>query len=289
MTEEDIQPEHDEEIVRDIRKSLDTHGYSFQYAVLHYANELKDQGRSDWIFEAAEFPVEVSGAITHIDFILKTQSQRVRLVAECKRADPGRNKWCFIKAPYTWRKQHRNELVFQEIVAGPDHPISARARVIRGVQHSCHIGLEIKGHQKGDGIGGPKPITHATTQVLRGMNGLINHIYPVPGISYQKRQTLWFLPVIFTTAELWVVEGNISEASIETGLLPSEWGKAERVEWLWYTHNQSQSLKPIISTPPGSFDIEKYIRLESARSIAVVSPQGIASFLHEEIEEEFIH
>src|SRR4030043_1645904 len=90
-------------------KTLNRHGYGFQYSVLKKAKQLFEDGRSPWIFEPSEFPVSVQGRDVHIDFILRwyrkgmtlaEYSIPVYLVAECKRADPALKYWCFARAPY---------------------------------------------------------------------------------------------------------------------------------------------------------------------------------------------
>jgi len=92
-----------EPTLNDIRKVLGSHGHAFQYAVLRRAQELFDKGRSTWVFDVAEFPVEGTDKPIHIDFILSNRSNNVYLVIECKRVDPAVGNWCFLKLPYTRR------------------------------------------------------------------------------------------------------------------------------------------------------------------------------------------
>ena len=84
----------------DVRKLLGAHGHGFQYAVLRRAKELAEKRLSNWVFEAAEFPVGTSESPIHVDFVLRDLQATVYLVVECKRADPARANWCFLKAPY---------------------------------------------------------------------------------------------------------------------------------------------------------------------------------------------
>jgi hypothetical protein len=113
------------------------------------------------------------------------------------------------------------------------------------------------------------------------VTGLIDQLEPglADGVSL-------FVPVIFTTARLWVADGgDISLADLNTGQLPSDWARAiKQVPWLWYTYNQSLALRHHV--PSGgapSLSLSKILRAEFARSIAVVGPDGIEPFLRADL------
>jgi hypothetical protein len=262
----------------DIRKVLNSHGHAFQYAVLRRTEELADLRRSRWFFEAAEFPVTTGDAVLHIDFILRAAQRSVYLVAECKRVDPGRSRWCFARAPYTRRNATEAEVVFQGIRlprgGRPEPYIHKKVATIP----TTHLGIELRGTDKGDGVTGRGTLNEATTQVLRGMNGLVNHLFTSG--TPNEGQTL-FLPVIFTTASLWLAEGDLASADVATGMLPKDWAKAKEVEWLWYTYNQSPVIRHRLASPlpNDSFDLSAVMQAEFARTIAVVGPNGLDRFL----------
>ena len=125
-----------------VRKYLNAHGHAFQYAVIRRCYELTQNGRSEWTFVAAEVPVGLQNTI-HIDFVLRSRDTRVYLVAECKRADPARANWCFVKAPYTRRNARGNELVFQEVEYGQRETVSKPREVAAGIEN-CHLGFELR-------------------------------------------------------------------------------------------------------------------------------------------------
>ena len=81
----------DPQISTVFHKNLNRHGYGFHYRVLHEVERLYNERKSYWRFEAAEFPVEVQGHGTRIDFVLSSNSKSIYLLAECKRADPALN------------------------------------------------------------------------------------------------------------------------------------------------------------------------------------------------------
>src|SRR5687768_4972548 len=117
-------PSDDREIAASLRKVLNSHGHGFHYAVIRRAEELKLSGRGRWNLEAAEIPVVTRGSSTHIDFVMTNDSGFTFLVAECKRADPAKARWCFARAPYTWRNIGSSELVFDQFIStAPDEAI----------------------------------------------------------------------------------------------------------------------------------------------------------------------
>jgi hypothetical protein len=277
--------------VSDVRKVLNTHGHAFQYAVLRRAEELAREERSRWIFEAAEFPVGDASAPIHADFVLSAApylfggpggtDHRAYLVAECKRADPARARWCFVAAPYTHRDPSEREIYFQQMRSG----FGSRTEpdVLRKLASipTAHLGFELKTAVKGDGSGGGGALREATTQVLRSMNGLIDQRFGKPSPSTERPTIATFLPVVFTTANLLVAKGSLADADLVTGELPNEWGEVREVDWLWYTYNQSPALRHHVGdgAASSSDSISHAIVRDYSRTLAVVSPAGIDKFL----------
>jgi hypothetical protein len=278
--------------VSDVRKLLNTHGHAFQYSVLRRAEELCSERKSRWIFEAAEFPVGDAVAPIHADFVLSTRPEwavipnnaehRAYVIAECKRADPARARWCFIKAPYTHRDPSEREIYFQQVRAGFANRTEPDVLRKSASIHTSHLGYELRTVQKGDGGGGGGgALRDATTQVLRAMNGFVDYRFPNATEQWERPIVTTFLPAVFTTASLLVAVGDLSVADLRTGELSSEWGEVEEVDWLWYTYNQSPALRHHVTSDAvsGSEPIARAIVREYSRTIAVVGPTGIDKFL----------
>ena len=265
----------------DARKVLSSHGHAFQYAVLRRGEELANTRKSTWLFEAAEFPVGQANDVVHIDFVLQSASGRVYLVAECKRADPARARWCFVKAPYTRRDAHETELVFEQIRCRPANAVWSDPRVTYRSSRATHLGIELGTKTKGDGSRTGASIKEATTQVLRALNGLVEHMFPGSASQVKEAGATVFIPVIFTTAELWLAVGNLGDADLTTGQLPENWAQLEQVPWLWYTYNQSRALRHALrpGEDRGAFDLSGALHAEYSRSIAVVGAGGVDAFL----------
>ena len=269
-----------EPTITDVRKVLGTHGYGFQYAVLRRAEKLATERRSSWVFEAAEFPVGTAESPTHIDFILRNEHSTVYLIGECKRADPAHTNWCFLKAPYTRRNSSEAELVFQEVIYQAETLVASQPRTKHASIENTHLGFELRSGEKGNGSGGRGAINDATTQVLRGSNGLIDHLFPEQRTYRGDRRNVVFVPVIFTTARLWVAKGDLSASDLTTGRLSQDWGELICVPWLWYTYNQSPALRHSLpSTNQSQLSLSDTLHAEYSRTIAIVGSDGIDKFL----------
>lgn len=269
-----------EPTITDVRKVLGAHGYGFQYAVLRRAEELATERRSKWVFEAAEFPVGTAESPAHIDFILRNARSTVYLVGECKRADPAHANWCFLKAPYIRRNSSEAELVFQEVVYQADTLVVAQPRTRQASLESTHLAFELRTGAKGEGSGGRSAINDATAQVLRGSNGLLDHLFQEQRVYRGDRHNAVFVPVIFTTARLWVAKGDLSAADLATGRLSEDWGELISVPWLWYTYNQSPALRhKLPSASQGQLSLSETLHAEYSRTIAIVGSEGIDKFL----------
>ena len=114
MANEDA-PSHIDQALKNTRS-----GIPFQYAVVRYCDELFKKGGSRWRFEVAEFPVNVNGADTRIDFVLHGEGSwragyDAYLVCECKRPNPAIADWAFLRSPYSRRGRDARLTIFDAI------------------------------------------------------------------------------------------------------------------------------------------------------------------------------
>jgi hypothetical protein len=276
-----------------LRKVLNTHGHGFHYAVVRKAEELFSSNRSIWLFDAVEFPVVTQDSVTHIDFVLRSRNDRTILVGECKRADPAKAIWCFAASPYTRRNGPENELIidhlqfqhYRTIIHKPHHTYTQR-----GVYH---LGFELRDNsKKGDGSGqSSAAIDQAVTQVLRGTSGLIDHhssISDWDDTDQKPTKAVRFLSAIFTTAQIWTTDADLSQADLETGDFSTNSIQANRTDWVWFNHNRSPKLKPKLSLERVGgvlSDLSVDLPHQFTRSIAIVSTSGIDSFLCADLDE----
>lgn len=275
-------------------KALNEHGYAYQNAVLKKAVEMSQHPKAQWSFEVAEYPVGEGKENTKIDFIL---CQRIRgtteqiisnyLIAECKRANPAYGIWCFTNIPYiTWRDDYRKDnITFEHIIfSDKSKPASGMRAYSNNLgKGNYHLGIEIKTSKRGDSEGHKgAAIENASTQVLKGVNGLVNDIFlknentKLSGFSY-------FIPAIFTTADLYVADGDISTADLISGEVSENWtSKMKKVNWLWYTYSQSPFLRHKLEEEEPKtdrLDLSRKLIRNYLRSIAIVNSNGIEDFL----------
>jgi hypothetical protein len=147
------------------------------------------------------------------------------------------------------------------------------------------LGLELRtGADPDKDSPGRNAINDATTQVLRASSGLINYVLnsgngtvlsDISPSAQQSQLALSFLPVIFTTAEIWTTEADISAADLRTGNLENV--ECEQKDWIWFNHNRSARLRHDLDWSPPK-DLRDAIMAEFTRSVAVVTPKGIESF-----------
>lgn len=265
-----------------LRGKLDSQGYSFHQSVLKRTEQLFQQGRSNWIFVASEFPVEVKGVSTRIDFILRLKNTQIFLIAECKRVNPAYSDWCFVRLPYVGRRSEATSVLAESVSVLEHNRVMAGYKRFRHSQNVFHLGLEVKSSEKGDSGGsGRGAIEEAAGQVCRGLNGfaesLARHTYLIGA-----GQTALLVPVVFTTGGVSVSDVNLSEADLRSGKLDPATVSVRPASWLWYRYHLSPGLKhslPIFSAPS---DVSEMLDVEYARTIAIVDAEGIGDFLASE-------
>jgi hypothetical protein len=262
-------------------KALNIHGYGFQHSVLRLANKLFEQNKSGWIFEAAEFPVQVQGEGTRIDFILRLKSYLpIYLLAECKRANPALANWCFSKAPYVRRNRTAFEPLLVEFVQPDENgSLYAYARQGHDLHDAYHVALEVKSSEKGDPHGsGRGKIEEAATQICRGLNGFVEFVMANKQIL-SDQATAYFFPVIFTTARVWVSDVDLASADIEKGNIDFDQANLEQKPWVFYQYHLSPNIKHSRSPSERPKTIGEFLDSEYIRTIAIVTSSGIEQFL----------
>lgn len=279
-----------EELRKGLIHVLNVHGYAFQYSVLKAAENLYETGLSPWVFEAAEFPVSLKDTPLHIDFILRNKNESSYFVAECKRCDTSLSNWCFIKAPYvsrgasSGRERIVRELIFKKRESSV---IKTGLQWITRSSEIYHLPFELKNRDKGEGHYGRGQINEAVTQVLRGLNGLIDLAIESAKksnrafLTFDSSDNLYasFMPVVFTTAKLWVCDCDISTGDIESGKVDIGEAKLKEKKWLYYQYGQSPALKHPYSSVRQESDISQILYLDYTRTIPIVNSAAIGDFL----------
>lgn len=279
MTPEKL--EDTEEVRREFINTLNRHGYGFQHAVAERVTEYAKTRRTSWIVDAMEFPVAVTDAVTSIDLVLRAGPEDLYLVGECKRVDPALGRWCFARTPVRGTRSSLNQVILEELVA----PVSAvkllsTPRVRTWANEPFSVAVEVRTKAKGDGVGGAKDaIQQSMAQVLRGVSGLANHFYSRDR-DHTRARSFRFVPAVFTTADLWVTDADLTRTDLASGKVSEEQFKVAPSGWLWFNYNLSPNLRHSI---PGadapSKTLAEVLITESTRSVAIINPSGLSTFL----------
>lgn len=274
-----------------LEHALNINGFSFQYAVLDAARKYFEEGIAAWALVSSEFPVSVNDIPTHIDFILCHKSVPFFIIAECKRANPALSNWCFVKSPYVSRRTSSGEKIVRETVRldprNNHDPLLVGLECLERNKDVYRLAFELKGNLQGDGNKGRGQINDAITQVLRGLNGLmstfITHFDKTKKLlgenHFGANQRAAFLPVIFTTANLWVSDIDLAGADLETGNIDIPPDSLRPAEWIYFQYAQSPDLKHDFGGFKECGDISTKLYLDFTRTIPIVSSAGIKSFL----------
>ena len=291
-----------EEVRRLFQHAMSEHGYGFQYRALQEAidigNRNSDGPRSNWELLFSEVPVNVGAFNTKIDFVLTRfidSHTRLLLICECKRANPALANWCFLKAPYVNPRRVDDPLMFETALKYPPDEGQFRMRVrhLSSVSNACHLGLELRvagavGDSVGEKGGNGKNVNieSAITQVLIGVNGYIEFLKSRR--RFVDRFQICFIPVVFTTARLWISQANLATSDLETGLVDLKSNEFAEAAWLWYQYPISPGLKHSLPQDVGEHqNLAQHLEEEFIRSVAIVSVAGMEAFLTKTSGSEF--
>jgi hypothetical protein len=273
---------NEQQIAKSFASMLNRHGYAFQYSSIRIANKLFTERNSKWIFQTSEFPVELSARSkgTRIDFVLRSRDHPLYLLFECKRANPALKNWCFARAPYV-RRNRTDENFFVETITSNSEGISSKGMILRSIDkdEAYHIALEVKASESGDSDGkGHGAIEEAATQVCHGLNGLVELFHTQSLLK--SGQSVILIPVILTTANIWVSPVDLGNADIKSGELQQSQVEVKQKDWVYYQYHQSPGLKHSFNIPASKpSEIYSILDREYVRTIPVVTAGAIADFL----------
>ena len=287
MTEDNVQERH-KRLEDAYTELLDMHGFGFQERVQKVARDLHAAGESLWRPVEAEFPVEVQGRGTRIDFILRSEGTELHppiyMICECKRVNPARGAWCFCRQPSVMHNRPRRSNIIADRVRISVLPAVSAEVVQTGFigDGPYNIGHELKREDKGDKWEKRRgdAVEEAATQVITGVNGYIDHLHKhTRWVRCERLQTL--IPVVFTTAQLFASDVELDRAELEDGKVPQ--AKLKSVPWLVWQYPLSPALKYSKHSQAPAFrdalNLQDVLELGFMRSVCVVSASGVEPFL----------
>jgi hypothetical protein len=272
-----------EQVKKRLEEALNCGGHSFHNAVLKRMGELFDANTSLWYLEATEFPVQAQGSGTRIDFVMKRRGRiEFYLLGECKRANPALSDWCFAKASFVHHERSPGDepLLLERITKQPGKsPNVASVKSMR-LPSAYHLALELKTDLKGDSSGNRGGIEEAATQVCRGLNGMVEALIQHHKYLFTSEPLdIFLLPVIVTTAQLWVTDADLSSTDLATGNIDLSGTGFRQVEWLIYQYPQSPGLKHGYLPDPYPKTLGDSMDAQFIRTIPIVNSTGIEAFL----------
>lgn len=124
--------------------------------------------------------------------------------------------------------------ILEQVESDEDGGVNIFAKYAFSGREFYHLGFELRTSEKGDGVGRSEQVIEAAvTQTLRGLNGfsemLISHPYRIP-----DKKGIHLLPVVFTTAKLFVADVDLSTSELEIGKIKVGEGQIKSVPWLLY-------------------------------------------------------
>ncbi len=260
-------------------QSINQHGYSFQYSIIQKIIDLSKNNAFPWYVEVSEFPVNVNDNDLHIDFILKHHEEQIYIIAECKRANPALSDWCYARSPFVHKRQRRKfNIILEKIYRNWQSHLFSEPFFIDKTNDAFHIMFEIKTNKKGDKYSDGRGVYNsAVTQALRGVNGFANFL--VEKKLVEKEKWAIIIPVIFTTANLFISDVDLSSADISNGNIDYSMINLEIKNWLWFQYHQSINLKHSITINKDYKELFDILDNEYSRSIATVNSNSIEDFL----------
>jgi hypothetical protein len=183
-------------------------------------------------------------------------------------------------APYV-RRNHSERVILEKLrFPNPNFPKATGQSVFSQIENTYHIGLEVSSDRKGDSSGrGRGQIEEAATQVSKHLNGIVEEFRQRGKDFPRKVPSVHFLPVIFTTAQIWTSEIDIGNADLQTGDFELKDIDAKRKNWIWLQYHLSPGIKHSLGSYESPKGLGEVLARDYIRTIAVVTASGIEEFL----------
>lgn len=298
----------DQELQEILFNALNEHGFLFQEKC---AQEIQCSTNTGWSLHVTEHPVSLKGKDTRIDIVIRDESSaencEVYGLIECKRVDPQYKCWLFGKSMYEAPVPAKAQIIKVEmkerryrrqrnLLAGPVQyvPIRIPFDIDAHLIDNWWVEVNLK-PSRNKRISEPQPIEDAFHQICTGIGGLAaeqerQRVRTLgdcdENISEPTDFEVYLVPIIITTAPLYVAGYDISDVDVKTGNIDKSKVKfshckaePEPVNWVMVDYRAGASVTPdelyrnFHGTEP--VDLEPYNR----RSIFVVNSSHICDFL----------
>lgn len=253
---------------------LNEQGYLFQEKCCQILQTVRHTG---WTVTRSDHPVSLKDQETKIDIVLQRNTPERYAVVECKRADPEYVHWVFGAPGSLVGEADCFLTTIEGWDSGPVKGLEPSASVswnqVSVRTYRAQNWTEVKKDPKRK-VSTSQNIENAFRQVLTGVGGLTQELLSEyrPGTS-----PLALIPVVITTASLFVAHYDIHDVDITTGTIAKEkvlFGPKgqdpEEVEWVLVDYSVGETLTP-----------EAILEGSEQRSIFVVNADHIQAFFSE--------
>ena len=278
---------HKDKIHESAVKALEEHGHLFQQRCLEEAKKL-----DRYKLESEEYPVSIGDVDTVIDFVLSADTEslvKFYFVFECKRANPDYVTWLFPKARDS--KEPSFRFLATNLHARPRadfFEIFLRTAELSlfpaELRMTVGEGLEVKDKENRGKRSKTDSIYGACQQVLTGIAGLALELKERKYVSKEPKPIAmqFIIPIVVTTAKLYVTEYNRTDVNLSTGKPPLSKSDTYKVDWVSYDFPLRGAFQ---IAQPEEWENNLFYRLRKTRqkfkvqSVAIVNSDHLAQFL----------
>jgi len=266
-----------------LKDVFDSHGFPLQQTVVRSAQAAFEQGRSRWIFETTELPVQVNDCDSRIDVLLRHADHPHFLSIECKRANPAYCTWCFAKSRYIRRNRSRDYL-FVDCGVAPhkiDTPMTSQGYMGEDISSiAFHLGISIaRDPQVNKPPKERDDLETACSQACLGTSGLLGLWGRGWGYNAARRELHAAIPCVVTTAPILVCELPLQLDTTSNELLSSDQIGCRESQWIAYQYPTSLSRRPSHHAFMNSTDMAVSLDADFIRTVFVVQAHYFGSFL----------
>lgn len=267
----------------DILEAVNEYGAAFKKLVAHTLAGVPGVSVLD-----EEYPIALAGTSSAVDIVAKTNinGRICVLTCECKRALAPYKKWVFFPETHTDTFK-----IGRGFRATTNLSFGAHRNSLPSMNF-CSDGCEVL--RKGNGYkANPTAIYKASSQAALASLGYLHERLPRRGIpdSLPKAPLLIVLPVVVTTAEIYLCSTPASRVDPKTGLLPNI--DLQPIQWLAYRF----PFHPGSATRDGDFrvvdPVENYISMcvdadsstsdQYKETIYIVNNEHLRGFVYHQV------
>ena len=259
------------------RRALNEHGYALQYAAIA---AVQASEKCQWSTWCADFPVVAGNRDTRTDLVLRHKSHDKLLVIEAKRTDPRRSSWVFWRAANHPSSNAKESIILDEIKFGLPTLVSG----VRANTNDPHlirqVGLCARNEPKNNMYSDADSIESACSQVTAQTNGLIDYFCECgTGTQFASGSRLRIMPVILTTAPIYIAAEGLESATLASGRIEGEHETIDNCGWVWFQYPISQLAKHHHPSRGPDQDIARSTEDLFLRTIPIVNASRLRDFL----------